>query len=213
MTERISLKETYDNRDVIAWLVQQKAQIDDILTRIEDIETIPENMGSDLRPIRRDNGQFIPVSKNLVQADNVAVGTDTQPIKIVNGEAVPVGYDLISSEVADQTINGVLHLNRNLQTQLYLKRNIDISTVAGSTALCDILFLTDNGSTSDYMHSRIQTRRYANRTRFWITLYRLTNGDETAIMFEQYDNGRVALLVNNIVNGVATQHSIIDSTP
>ena len=36
MTQRISLKETYDNRDVIAWLVKQKEQIDEILADLDE---------------------------------------------------------------------------------------------------------------------------------------------------------------------------------
>lgn len=206
MTQRISLKETYDNRDVIAWLVQQKAQIDDILTRIEGIETIPDNVGSDLRPIRRDNGQFVAVSKNLVQADNTAVGTDTKPVKIFNGEAVPVNYDLISS-VGNQIINGRLTIGDRILTNA----NLDIETITGSTYVSGF---EGQLRINDVMTSlgSLNMRRYANRTRMLFYLRNL-GGDEARYIIEKFDNNRIYIVVENVVAGVTTNHVLLDSTP
>lgn len=101
----------------------------------------------------------------------------------------------------------------NSTITLALKRNIDLSTISSSTAIGDLIFTAINGTNTNFMSSRIQLRRYANRSRIWFSLYRLTNSDETALMFEQYDSGRVAFLISNVVNGVATTHTIVDSTP
>ena len=204
MTQRISLKETYDNRDVIAWLVQQKAQIDDILTRIEGIETIPDNVGSDLRPIRRDNGQFVAVSKNLVQADQTAIGTDTKPIKIFNGEAIPVNWDLLSSNAGDQIMNG----------SLIEKRNVELSTITSSTQIRG-WFANALLNDADYQIGGIQYRRYGNRSRLQMLISRFNDNPvgNTTLLLESFDSGRVVLSVDNNVNGVTTNHSILDSTP
>ena len=204
MTERISLKETYDNRDVIAWLVQQKAQIDDILTRIEGIETIPDNVGSDLRPIRRDNGQFVAVSKNLVQADQTQIGTDTKPVKIYNGEAIPVNKDLLSTDAGDQWMNG----------SLLERRDVELSTITSSTQIRGI-FIHALLNNNTQQVGGIQYRRYANRTRIQLAISRYmdTPAGNTNFLFESFDSGQVKILVENNVAGVTTTHTILDSNP
>lgn len=146
--------------------------------------------------------------------DEGTVGSDTKPIKIVNGIATAVTYDVINTNETDQKVKAPFTISSTAGAVFHITSGRELTTISSSTAIANITFNATINSTPDSRFARIETRRYADRTRMWATLFAFNrNNEETALYLDQYDSGRVVLGVVNTVGGVATNHSLLDSNP
>lgn len=167
------------------------------------------NIGDDTKPVKIVSGTATAVTDALAKDSETVhgsgnVGSDIKPVKVVNGEAVAVTNALMST-VGDQKLAG----------NLTLLNSIRIPDITGSTLIRAFGVNALDGNGDEFNYTSMQTRRYANRTRWrvFITRYMDTPVGGTSLIFDVFDSGRVYLFIENIINGTTTNHTIIDSTP